>query len=300
MPANFEPDETMTTEVEFCAPKNLAEALEFLALNRDKKTWILAGGTDIMPAINSRQISPLAVLDIWGLRELRILEQHQRHLTLGPLTTFSEMMQDPRIGQTVPLLREAAQSVGAVQIQNRGTLGGNIANASPAGDVLPVLAVHNAVLELRSAKGSRNVEFNAFYSGYKQSVLKPDELIYRIHVPIQWPQQIPYWRKLGTRQAQAISKVAIAAIAEVRGGILQDIRIGLGAVAPTVVRAKKTEDTLRGRRLDNRLIQAAGEIIQSDICPIDDIRSTARFRRRTTTNILRRFLSDLKLAHRGM
>jgi CO/xanthine dehydrogenase FAD-binding subunit len=283
-----------TSAVEFCRPADLGEALAFLAgTPAGERTWLMAGGTDIMVGVNSRALEPHRVLDIWHLDALRRIELDSRYLTLGSLTTYTQMIEDPRIREAVPMLRAAALEVGAVQIQNRGTLGGNIANGSPAGDTLPVLAVHEADVQLRSAGGARWVPFVEFYTGYRANVMRRDELIDRIRIPAQRPAQRHFWHKMGTRAAQSISKVMIAALAETQGGVVTDLRISLGSVAPTVIRASNTEAALRGKRLDGAALETARRVIQQDIAPIDDVRSTERFRRRVSANLLVRFLRGL-------
>ena len=288
----------MAIDENFCRPANLREALSFLAETPEgQSTWLMAGGTDLMVGVNSGTLTPERTLDIWDLGELRYVDLTPRSLVLGPLTTYTQMIEDQRIARGAPLLRRAALEVGAVQIQNRGTLGGNIANASPAGDTLPVLAVHNARLELRSLNTSRTIMFNRFYTGYKQTVLRPDELIYRIHIPIQRAQQTHFWRKMGTRRAQSISKVVVAGLAEIRGGMIEDFRLAFGSVAPTVIRASRSEGALRGRRLDSSALEILGENLDLDVHPIDDIRSTARFRRKVCHNLAQRFMKNLIEQH---
>jgi CO/xanthine dehydrogenase FAD-binding subunit len=279
---------------EFCRPADLAEALAFLAAAPEgERTWLMAGGTDLMVGVNSRTLEPRRVLDIWDLQELRGVELDGQHLILGALTTYTQMIEDPRIRQAAPMLRDAALEVGAVQIQNRGTLGGNIANGSPAGDTLPVLAVHEAQVHLRSAGGGRWVPFLDFYTGYRANVMRRDELIDRVRIPAQKPAQRHFWRKMGTRRAQSISKVMLAAFAETKDGVLTDLRLGFGSVAPTVIRARQTEAALLGKRIDAQALETARAAVQQDVRPIDDVRSTERFRRKVSENLVLRFLRGL-------
>jgi CO/xanthine dehydrogenase FAD-binding subunit len=284
----------MQTDLEFCRPADLSEALAFLAAAPEgERTWLMAGGTDLMVGVNSRALELRRVLDIWDLDELRAVELDEDMLTLGALTTYTQLIEDPWINRAVPLLREAALEVGAVQIQNRGTLGGNIANGSPAGDTLPVLAVHEAEVVLVSRAGSRRVPFLEFYTGYRTTQMRHDELIYRVRIPIERPDQRHAWHKMGTRRAQSISKVMMAALAEVHDGVIRDLRLAFGSVAPTVIRARATEQALRGRRIDAASIELARATVQQDVRPIDDVRSSARFRRQVSANLTARFLTDL-------
>jgi len=179
------------------------------------------------------------------------------------------------------MLAAASREVGGVQIQNRGTIGGNVANASPAGDTLPVLAAADALVVLKSAKVTRRVPFTAFYTGYRQSVRRPDELIVGFEVPAVRGRQ--FFRKVGTRAAQAISKVVIA------GVVGEQPRVALGSVAPTVVRAIRTETVLAA----GASIEEAQRTLSAEIAPIDDIRSTAAYRRRVAANLLAQMLSDV-------
>src|SRR6185503_14091044 len=188
-----------------------------------------------------------------------------------------------------------AAETGGIATQNRGTIGGNIANASPAADTPPVLLVYDAELELLSASGTRRVPYAAFHRGYKQVDLAPGELIARVILPPLAVGRVfrpaEYYRKVGTRRAQAISKVCFAGTIHLDAGVVQDVRIAVGSVAPTVVRATKTEAALRGRPLDEATIAAAERALLAEIAPIDDIRSTARYRARVAGNLLREFIT---------
>ncbi|MBI3963304.1 MAG: xanthine dehydrogenase family protein subunit M [Deinococcus sp.] len=273
------------------SPTTLQEAGRLLA--QYPGITVLAGGTDLMVALNAHVISPTQVLDIWRLNELRGIERQGNHLVLGALTTYTQLIESEPVQKHLPILVESARSVGASQIQNRGTVGGNIANASPAGDTLPIFAVCDAELELYSVRGQRRVPFNAFYLGYKKLAKEPDELITRVFVPIPSPGIRQFFRKVGTRRAQAISKVVMACLAQFQGKLLQEIGIAVGSVAPTIIRAPRTEALLRGQQLAPELIQQARESIMQEIKPISDVRSTAEYRRIVTGNILARFLMEL-------
>ncbi len=237
----------------------------------------LAGCTDVYVNLNFGTLPQKRFLNLWALDALRKIEMRGRVLSVGPLATYTEMIRSPLVRRRLPILASASREIGGVQIQNRGTLGGNIANGSPAGDTLPVLAAADAVLVLRSAAATRRVPFNSFYTGYRKSVLRRDELIIAIEVPRIEGRQ--WFRKVGTRAAQAISKVVMAAV---RGGAP---RIALGSVAPTVIRLPETEAVLAA----GGSIAKAREALEREIKPIDDIRSTAEYRRRVSGNLLERF-----------
>jgi CO/xanthine dehydrogenase FAD-binding subunit len=259
-------------------PRTLDDALAML---RDEGPLTpLAGCTDVYVTLNFGTQPATRFLNLWGLDELRGIEEMDGGLRVGALATHTDLQRSPLVRARLPMLVDACSQVGGAQIQNRGTLAGNVANASPAGDTLPVLAVADAVVVLRGAGGERRVPFNGFYTGYRATVMRPDELIVAIEVPrvdgAQW------FRKVGTRAAQAISKVVMAAVRGDRP------RVALGSVAPTVVRLPGTEEALaRGVP-----IEEAQRILMREVAPIDDIRSTADYRSRVAANLLARWWGE--------
>ncbi|CAN5882226.1 xanthine dehydrogenase family protein subunit M [soil metagenome] len=266
---------TPVSRLELLAPRSLEEALRML---RDEGPLLpLAGCTDLYVLLNFGTLPATSFLNLWGLDELRGIEQRDGTLSIGALTTYSEIIRSGAVRGHIPILAAAAREIGGVQIQNRGTLGGNIANGSPAGDTLPVLAVAEAVLVLRSAEGERRVPFNAFYTGYRATLMRPDELIVAIEIPPVEGEQ--WFRKVGTRAAQAISKLVMAAVRGPRP------RIALGSVATTVVRLPRTEEALAS----GASIAEAQQVLGDEIRPIDDVRSTAAYRRRVAANLLGRW-----------
>jgi CO/xanthine dehydrogenase FAD-binding subunit len=272
--------------------RDLATALEWMA--REPGVWRpFAGGTDLMVLFEAGKLPHRKFVSIWGLPELRGIEVTAERVLLGALTTYTELRRHETIAREFPLLCRAAAETGSVATQNRGTLGGNIANASPAADAPPALFVYDAELELVSTRGARWVPYHGFWSGYKQMDLRCDELIRRIRLPRgkrDWKQ---HYRKVGTRRAQAISKVCFAGAARVDAARIVDVRIALGSVAPTVLRAVETEKTLRGERLSPAILRAAQEVLAREIAPIDDMRSTAHYRRRVAQNLLAEFCEAL-------
>jgi CO/xanthine dehydrogenase FAD-binding subunit len=279
-------------DYELRAPRDLAAALTWLA--QEPGAWKpFAGGTDLMVLLEAGKLPHRKFLSLWRLDELRGIEVAADSVTLGALTTYSQVLRHPILQQEFPLLCRAAQETGGVATQNRGTLAGNIANASPAADSPPALLAYDAELELVAARGTRRRPYHGFHSGYKQMDLAPEELIARIRLPRKQAPRRHYYRKVGTRRAQAISKVVFAGVAELEGGVVRDIRIALGSVAPTVVRCVKTEAFLRGRRPDRETIVTAQSTLASEISPIDDFRSTARYRQRVSQNLLEEFLLSL-------
>jgi len=232
-------------------------------------------------------------VSIWNLPELSGIEVTPEHVTLGALTTYSELRRHEMLLREFPLLCQAAAETGGIATQNRGTLGGNVANGSPAADSPPALLVYDAELELVSVRGARWRPLHGFYSGYKQMDLRGDELIGRFRLPRSRKDWKQYYRKVGTRRAQAISKVCFAAAASVTDGRINDIRLAFGSVAPTVFRATATEQSLRGEKISAALLSAAREALATEIAPIDDVRSTAPYRRHVAQNLLAQFLEML-------
>lgn len=269
---------TALSGLELVEPRSLAHALDIM---RDGQPVVpLAGCTDVYVLLNAGTPPGTRYLNLWGLDALRGIEVRGDVLSIGALSTFSDIIRSPLARRRVPALVAAAREIGAVQIQNRGTLAGNVANGSPAGDSLPVLAVCDATVVLRSAAGVRRVPFNRFYTGYRKTLLRPDELITAIEIPRVDGRQ--WFRKVGTRAAQAISKIVMAAVRAPRP------RIAFGSVAPTVVRATRTEGVLAA----GGGIEEAAAALSSDLSPIDDIRSTAEYRRRVAGNLLRAFWTE--------
>ena len=261
-------------------PRSLKHALTLLA--SDPAPTPIAGCTDVYVGLHFGTMREHRFVDLWGLDELRGISVERDVLRIGALTTYTEIIQSTLVQKRVPMLVAASREVGGAQIQNRGTLGGNIANASPAGDTLPVLAAADARIVLRNHAQARTVPFASFYTGYRASVRKPDELIVAIEIPrIEGTQ---WWRKVGTRRAQAISKIMIAGV---RG---KDVRIAYGSVAPTVVLAAKTAAVLAG----GGSLEEAKRALRTEIHPIDDIRSTGEYRMTVAENLLGQFWNATK------
>jgi xanthine dehydrogenase small subunit len=253
-------------------PKSLRDALAML--RDDGALTPMAGCTDLYVALNFGTLKATRFLNLWRLDRLRTIDRRNGLLSIGALATYSDLIRSPLVRRHLPMLAAAAREVGGVQIQNRGTIGGNVANGSPAGDTLPVLAAADAVVVLSSATETRRIPFTEFYTGYRQSVRRADELIAGFEIaPVRGRQ---WFRKVGTRAAQAISKVVVA------GVVGDQPRIALGSVAPTVVRATRTEAILAA----GGSVEEAQRILAAEIAPIDDIRSTAEYRRRVAMNLL--------------
>ena len=262
--------------LELLEPKSVRHALELMAPG---SVVPVAGATDLFVALNAGTLEGHRFLNLWSLGPLRRIAVQNGMLSIGALATYSAIIRSRLVRRHLPVLVAAAREVGGVQIQNRGTLGGNVANASPAGDTLPVLAVAEAMVVLQSVEGERRVPFTGFYTGYRETVRRPDELIIALEIPAVGTGQ--WFRKVGTRAAQAISKVVMAAVRS------PGPRVALGSVGPTVVRLPRTEAALARNDLDAAIAQ-----LEREIQPIDDLRSSADYRRAVAGNLLRRFWAE--------
>jgi CO/xanthine dehydrogenase FAD-binding subunit len=281
------PDYKLTT------PASLADVLTLL--KNEPGVWKpFAGGTDLMVLLEAGRLDHRNYVNIWNLKELRGIEVNDSHVTLGSLTTYTDVQANPILRREFPMLCQAASETGGLAIQNRGTLGGNIINASPAADSPPALLAYDAEIELVSTNGSRWLPYQGFHTGYKQMHIAPDELLARIRLPRNMSGFTHYYRKVGTRKAQAISKVCFAAVAKVDAGRVKEIRIVLGSVAPIVIRCVQTENLLRGQELNDETITSGCAILSREISPIDDIRSTANYRLQVAKNLLADFLTSLR------
>ena len=250
-----------------------------------------AGGTDLMVLMEAGRLPRKKYLSIWNLKELSGVHVNENEVVLGALATYTDLLSDFTLQAEFPLVCAAARETGAVAIQNRGTVGGNIANASPAADLPPALLVYDAVVTVASIRGERRIPYEQFHKGYKVMDLAADELITAVTLPRRHSDWVQTYRKVGTRRAQAISKVCFAAAALLGNGRIEDLRIALGSVAPTVVRCKKTEQALRGSaKGDEPVLRVARKTLEEEIAPIDDIRSNARYRRLVAGNLLEEFV----------
>ena len=281
------PDYKLTT------PASLTDALTLL--KSEPGVWKpFAGGTDLMVLLEAGKLDHRNYINIWNLSELRGIDVDDAHVTLGALTTYTDVQSNPILRREFPMLCQAASETGGLAIQNRGTLGGNIINASPAADSPPALLAYEAEIELVSTNGSRWLPYQGFHTGYKQMHMAPDELLARIRLPRNTKGLTHYYRKVGTRKAQAISKVCFAAVGNTIGQRINEMRIVVGSVAPIVVRCVQTEKALRGQMLNEELIRSACVTLSHEISPIDDIRSTANYRLQVAKNLLADFLTTLR------
>jgi CO/xanthine dehydrogenase FAD-binding subunit len=273
------------------SPRSLDEAFAALASAPHRP---LAGGTDLLVQITGELGEPPErVIDLWGLDELRGISLEPGALVIGALATYTDIRRSQDVREYLPALADAAATIGAAQIQNRGTLGGNAANASPAGDTLPILLATDAELDVGSQRGERTVAAGAFWTSYRRTALAPDELILRIRFPIVEDRRVRF-RKVGTRRAQAISKVVMALAWEERAGAREwrNVRLALGSMAATPVRAARTEAVLEGAEPTSAVADEAASALGAELHPIDDVRSTADYRRAVAGRVLHRLIRD--------
>src|SRR5687768_4093934 len=289
----------MPIEPPVTSPRDLDAAYAALAAApADAPARPIAGGTDLMVALTGELGEPPdSVVDLWALDALRGIAIDGAALVLGALTTYTDIRRSPLCREHVPALVDAAATIGAAQIQNRGTLGGNVANASPAGDTLPVLLAADAVFELGSQRGEREVPAAEFWTAYRRTALAPDELLLRIRIPLAADREMRF-RKIGTRRAQSISKVVLAAawrsdaVAGLSRGPRRDVRVALGSVAATPIRASATEAVLESRAPTPETADLAAETLAAELSPIEDVRSTAEYRRLVAARVLHRIVRE--------
>lgn len=279
----------LVPDFDLVTPKDFAEALELL---KDGGWTPFAGGTDLMVQFESGALKTKRFVNLLGLSELQGISLEKDFVVLGAATTYSEIRDSEILQKEFPLLGHAARETGALAIQNRGTLGGNIANASPAADTPPALLVYDAEIELISHSGSRRIPYERFHLDYKKTQRSADELILRVRLPRKLGEQRHYYRKVGTRSAQAISKVCLAARLKQTDGKIEEVRVAFGAVAPIPFRCVATEKVLLGKKLDSALIDRAKRELAREIQPLSDIRSTEAYRRQVAVNLLEEFLTQ--------
>jgi CO/xanthine dehydrogenase FAD-binding subunit len=274
------------------SPGNLNAALSLLA--SEPSQWLpIAGGTDVMVLYSAGKLPNRKLLNLWNIPELRQIEVSPDSVRIGAACTYTALRNHGIVSREFPLLATAASWTGGIANQNRGTLGGNIANASPAADSLPALLVYDAELTLISVRGERRVAYKGFHTGYKQTVLAADELIRDISLPRRFSEYVSYARKVGARNAQAISKVCLAGLGQMAGGTIREVRLALGSIAPIPMRLPETERELTGKKIELSLVETIKKNIAKEIRPIDDIRSTSRYRSVVAGNLVAEFLDKL-------
>lgn len=275
-------------DLEFVSAADLNEALRLLA---SEPGWEpIAGGTDLMVLLNAGKLLGNRFVSIRHLPELRSITVLEDQVVLGAAVTYTAIREHPVLRAEFPLLPIAASWTGGIANQNRGTIGGNIVNASPAADSAPPLLVYDASLRLQSVRGERTVPYREFHTGYKQMQLARGEMVTAIHLRRQFAGWAHYARKVGARKAQAISKVCLNGVIQRDGDTVTGIGLALGSVAPTPIRCLAAEAELLGRSISPQTLACAQEALSHEIKPIDDVRSTALYRARVARNLLAEFL----------
>ncbi len=284
---------TALTTLRVERPRDLAHALRLLHDSVSTERLVpLAGGTDLFVYLNAGTQAGSGFLDLSPLKPLRTIRLRGKRLHVGALATFDAIARHPACAGW-PMLPQAARVVGAAQIQNRGTIGGNIANASPAGDSLPVLLAYDATVHVASVRGEREIPFAELYAGYRTLAIEPDELVTGVTLPPRPTGARELFRKVGTRAAQSISKVVFAGVLHSGRSGVDHVRLAWGSVAPTPVRARETEQALAGSRLTAADGERAFAALERDIAPIDDIRSEGEYRREVARALLAQLLRSV-------
>lgn len=293
-------------KIALTCPTSLNEVLQILA---DKPgTRPIAGGTDLLvqfhkePHLEQLKANPVPVshknkkvnlVELSNVKELQGIEATNNHVEIGPCTTHAEIAIDAIINQYFPMLAQAVSQIGSPQIRNRGTIGGNIAHASPSADSVPPLMVLKTEIMLSSLNDERKILLKNFFRGPGETILNPDEIISKIILPLPRPNTVQFYRRIAARKVHACAKVSVAFCAVFENGILTDVRIALGAVAPTVILATEAAQILEGQKLTIALIEQAAQKAMIESNPIDDIRSTEEYRRAMLGELLRQELMKL-------
>ena len=278
---------------ELIAPGTLPAVLALLA-DAPGEWMPIAGGTELMVAHAAGRLSATKLVSLWGISELRFIRMDSESIAIGGGTTFRDVRGHAGIAEQLPLLAKAASWIGSIANQSRATIGGNLVNGSPAADSSPALLVYDAEVELISVRGTRRIPYSEFHTGYKSNAMTADELLLAVHMPLRFARHRQYLRKVGTRRAMAISKVAMACAALIEDGVIRELRIAAASLAAFPARLLQTEAALVGKRIDAVTIDSAREALLLEAKPIDDIRSTAEYRKRVAANLLEEFLHSLE------
>ena len=274
------------------APGTLSGVLQLISAEPGEWTPI-AGGTELMVAHAAGSLGAQKLVSLWGIPDLRFVETRSHTIVVGAGATFRDLRAHAGIASQLPLLAKASSWIGSIANQTRATVGGNLANGSPAADSSPALLVYDAEIELVSLRGSRCIPYSSFHTGYKRNAIAADELVSAVHLPLRFAHHRQYLRKVGTRRAMAISKVALAATALLDNGAIKEIRLAAASLAPFPTRLSQTEAALLGKTVTPDTIQSAREALLAEATPIDDIRSTGAYRKHVAANLLEEFLRQL-------
>lgn len=280
-------------EHQLVAPGSLAAVLDLISSSPGQWTPI-AGGTELMVAFAAGRLSTSNLVSLWDVKELRFIQTEAGKVVIGAGTTFTDLRGSAVIAAEFPLLDQAASWIGAIANQTRATIGGNLVNGSPAADSSPALLVYDAEIELISSRGRRRIPYRDFHTGYKQNAMTADELMFAVHLARRFDNHRQYLRKVGTRRAMAIAKVALGATALMDGDAISEIRVAAASLAPFPARLYNVEAALTGKILNDSVIESARRALLAEAQPIDDLRSTAEYRKQVGANLLGEFLQSLR------
>jgi CO/xanthine dehydrogenase FAD-binding subunit len=278
---------------ELIAPGNLSAVLKLMADAPGEWTPI-AGGTELMVAHAAGRLNARRLVSLWGISDLRFINATTESIAIGAGVTFRDLREHGVVASDLPLLARAASWIGSIANQSRATVGGNLVNGSTAADSSPALLAYDAEIEVVSVHGRRRIAYSEFHTGYKRNIMTTDELLYAIHLPRRFARHQQYLRKVGTRRAMAIAKVALAGTALLEGKKISEIRLAAASLAPFPTRLYRTEAVMLGEAVTAETIHAARKALLAESQPIDDIRSTAEYRRGVAANLLEEFLQSLR------
>ena len=288
------------SEIDVLSPHTLEEALALLQQHQ-KDIKIIAGGSDIIIQLRDGVVKTEKLLNIFAVKDLRFIEERDGRIHIGSLSTYTDIIRSQHIKRHAWILVEAARQIGATQLQNTATIGGNLGNASPAADSLPPLYALGAIIVTRNKSGRREIPIEKFFIGYRKTALKSDELIEEIYFDGLARNDAGSYLKLGLRKANAISIVDVAVILrDKRRDSYGNVKVALGAAAPTIVRAHRCEQALIGKRLTDKLLREAAKLASQDASPITDIRSSAEYRRKVLGSLVYQALHKAVLRRDGV
>jgi len=289
-----------TVPCQYFAPQKIEEALEILS-GYGKEIKVIAGGTDLLIQYYDRLYEVNGWLDLKNLKELKIIEINKNHMTIGAMVTHAQLEKSAEIKKYFPVLSQAAADIGSPQIRNRGTIGGNIVNASPAGDLLAPLMAYKAKFKLLSGKDETLVPAENFFIGPKKTILRPDQLLAQIILPLPRKDTYGIWIKIGKRKALIIATITLALIVEMSedNKTVKDVRTCLGSVAPTPIEIKEIREKMIGKKFNQLDFNQLGQIVEDKISPIDDIRGTREYRKDVAKEIMINALEEIDAAWRS-
>jgi len=289
-----------TVPCQYFAPKKIEEALKILS-KYGKEIKVIAGGTDLLIQYSDRLYEVNGWLDLKNIKELRNIKINKNQMEIGAMVTHARLENSEEIKKYYPVLSQAAADIGSPQIRNRGTIGGNIVNASPAGDLLAPLMAYDAQFKFLSTQGEKIVPAEQFFIGPKKTILESAQLLTQIILPLPSERIYGCWIKIGKRKALIIATITLALVVEMAedNKTVKDVRTCLGSVAPTPIEIKEIRKNMVGKKFDQLDFAELGQIVEDKISPIDDIRGTREYRKDVAKNIMINALKEIGLARRS-